>query len=69
MADSASVDERAPGNSIFLFSFDLERLAGPLAVASMIPLFGIGHSRSIVSVIVLLGLLSVFYPHRSRTLA
>ncbi len=69
VADSTSVDDRTLGNSIFLFSFDLGQLAGPLAIASMIALFGIGHSISFASAIVLLGLLSVFYLHRSKTIA
>lgn len=68
VADSTSVDDRALGSSIFLFSFDVGQLAGPLAIAAMIPFFGIGSSISISSAIVVLGLLAVFYLKQRHSL-
>ena len=66
VADSTSVDDRALGSSIFLFSFDVGQLAGPLAIAAMIPFFGIGSAISISSAAVALGLAAVLYLRRSK---
>lgn len=67
VADSTSVDNRALGSSMFLFCFDVGQLAGPLAIATMIPFFGLGSSLSISSTIVLFGLMSTVYLHRSKS--
>jgi len=66
VADSTSFDDRVLGSSIFLFCFDVGQLTGPLVIAAMIPLLGIGSSISISSAVVVLGLLAVFHLKRSN---
>ena len=50
-ADSTSFDDGALGSSIFLFCFDASHSTGPLILAAMMPLFGIGSSIGVSSAV------------------